>query len=139
TDLQAGSIQFLGGQHNLVADPSGSYAPAFDTWDSGTSTFDPPSDTAPAAFGGQIGTSRYGNLLIVVSNAAHYAIRDVAYELSSANSPLVADQFAANQTAFGMSDAQMGLRGNAAFSYPSDFGSLADVGVSIGGSNAAAL
>ncbi len=139
TDLQSGSIKFLGGQQNLVADPSGSYAPDFNNWNAGTSTFSPPNATAPAAFGGQIGTTQAGVLLIVVNDAARFAIRDVAYDLSSADIPLVANQFAAGQTAFGMSDAQMGLRGNATFSYPSDFGSLADVGVSIGGTNAAAL
>jgi|GEM_PF-4192444 len=140
TDFDEGSsIKFRAGEHILSALNSGNYAPDFATWNSGTETYSPPNQLAPAAYGGQIGTTQAGVLLVVVNDAVRFAIRDISYDLSSADIPLVANQFAANQTTFGMSDGDAGLRGNATFGVPSDLGTLVETGISVNGANVAAL
>jgi hypothetical protein len=79
-----------------------------------------------------------GNVLVLISDAARFAIRGVEFDLASAAIPLAGDQFAAGSASFSMSDAQAGLRGNASFGFPSDFGAASDVGISVGGANATA-
>ncbi len=135
SDWQAGShIQFIGGSHNLTAVESGAFTPDFATWNSGTSTFNPPNATAPAAFGGQFGTTQTGTLPIITPDVARFAIRDVTYDIVSAAIPLAGDHFAADSASFAVA-ALAGLRSNG---IPSNYGTLDDVGISIGGANAPA-
>lgn len=131
------SIAFNGGAHNLVALNSGSYTPDPANWNG--STFSPANNTAPAAFGGQIGTTQAGILLIVVQDAVRFSIRDVLYDLDSGPLPITAGEFAAGGTSFGVSDAQFAARGNNTFSIPSTLSSLAGSGVDIGGANASGV
>lgn len=135
------SIQFLGGAHNLVALNSGSYEPNPADWDAGSQVFNPGNGSAPAAFGGQIGSTAPGGLLIVVSNLMRFSIRDVVYDLNSAVLPIASNQFAASATTVGVSQAEIAARGSTigSVSVPSSFSTLSGAGIDIFGSNSAAL
>lgn len=139
TNYDGSSIEFLAGQSSLGALNSGSYTPNPANWNSGTSKFSPADATAPAAFGGQLSLSQLGITLIFVTDAERFAISDVEYDVSSAPLAITAGQFSANQTSFEMSDAQVGLRGNAGFGFPSFLGTADAAGVEVGGANSSLL
>jgi len=143
TDFVSGSsIHFRAGEHNLTADNSGSYAPDFDNWSAGTSKFSPPNGTEDAPFGGQLNTTQAGLALIFFRDIFRFAIRDVAYDLSSGVIPLVANQFSAAATSFSMSDAMLGMRGRDAAgiipTIPHYLDSIHDLGFAVGGTNGSA-
>lgn len=138
TDYTSDSITFLSGQHNLAAGNSGDYSPDPSTWNPGASQFSPRTSTAPAAFGGQIGTTAAGTLPIFINDGVRFSIRNVQYELTSGLLPISTGSFSASGTNWVASDGQLSASGNPLFSIPSSLGSLADTGFHIGGTNLAA-
>lgn len=136
------SIQFLAGEHALVALNSANYAPDFDNWNAGTQSYSPPNGVDTGSFGGQLKTTATGLALIAFNDIYRFALRDVIYDLGSGVVPLSGNTFNANATTFEMTDGMMGLRARSdssvppALILPSYLDTPDALGFSISGTNA---
>jgi hypothetical protein len=120
TELQPGSIEFLGSAHNLFALESGSYRPSPAQWDPNATNVDNPdgqyigTDGAPAAFAAKA----RGSVLLITPDLAYLAFRSVQFDVDSGAIPLAYNfggaTFAGGTNSFGIQSAAIDIDGLAA-------------------------
>lgn len=102
--VDATSITFIGGGHNLDAPEQTNLRPNPAQWDPVSLSYTNTS-TAPAAFGARVRGTYIVIILPVTFDAAFLALRNVRFDIASGVVPVIGSAFTGSQTQFGISAA----------------------------------